>query len=46
VNSRYALESRRSKDMDFNDMKDCNRPIAELREVAKMNRWQSTGSVL
>jgi len=28
VNSRYALESRRSKDVDFNKLKDSNRPEA------------------
>jgi hypothetical protein len=31
VNSRYARESRRSKDVDFNKLKDRKRPEAVIR---------------
>jgi len=33
VNSRYALESRRSNDVDFNNLKDRNRPKAAPRDI-------------
>jgi hypothetical protein len=31
VNSRYSLESRRSKDADFNKLKGRNRPVAAIK---------------
>jgi hypothetical protein len=36
VNSRYALESRRSKDVNFNNLKDSKRPDAALADMHKM----------
>jgi hypothetical protein len=33
VSSRYALESRRSKDANFNKLKDRNRPVADTQKI-------------